>query len=176
MKRLTVALLAAAISTPILAAEKPYVGIDYQLGTYTIKGQDINPETVRLRAGTELSPYLAVEAQAGIGSQSDVFSSDGGITKIDIKVDSYYSLFIKPQLNISNSITAYGLIGGTYLDASTSSSNPITSPDDTEASHSFSYGVGVDFNIKNNIRLGADFVQYSDSYSGVSVGVRIPIN
>ena len=119
MKRLTVALLAAAISTPILAAEKPYVGIDYQLGTYSIKGKDINPEAVRLRAGTELSPYLAVEAHAGIGSKSDVFSSDGGITKVDIKVDSYYSLFVRPQLTISNSISVYGLVGGTYLDAST---------------------------------------------------------
>ena len=92
MKRLTVALLAAAISTPILAAEKPYVGIDYQLGTYTHKKTDVNPETLRLRAGTEINKSLAVEAQAAFGTGGDTYVATGNV-KYDIKVDSFYSIF-----------------------------------------------------------------------------------
>lgn len=175
MKRLTVALLAAAISTPILAAEKPYVGIDYQLGTYTQNGTDIKPEAIRLRAGTELNKYLAVEAHAAAGTKSDVYSSDDGLTRVDTKVDSYYSLFVRPQLSISDTLSVYGLVGGTYLDSSNSSSDKFISEDDKGFKSGFSYGVGFDFNVKNGVRLNADIIQYLDEYQGLSFGVRIPI-
>lgn len=173
MKRLTVALLAALSSSTLLAAEKPYIGIDYQLGTYSQNNTDVNPEALRLRAGTELNSYLAVEAQAGFGTASDTLIASGNV-QYDIKVDSFYSLFLRPQLAITEAINAYALLGGTYIDASYTSNSP-TSPNDSGFKHTFSYGAGVDFNVKNGIRLGADFVQYIDDYSAISVGVRIPL-
>jgi hypothetical protein len=44
MKRLTVALIAALSSPLVLAVEKPYIGIDYQLGTYTESNFEVKPE------------------------------------------------------------------------------------------------------------------------------------
>lgn len=173
MKRLTVALLAAAISTPILAAEKPYVGIDYQLGTYEISGTEVNPEAIRLRAGSELHEYFGIEAQAGFSTASDTLVKTG--VKYDIKVDSFYSIFLRPQLKIGNAITAYALLGGTYIDVSSSSSNKLLFPDDSGFKHTASYGVGVDFLVKDGIRIGADYVQYLDEYNTINVGIRIPI-
>lgn len=173
MKRLTVALLAAAISTPILAAEKPYVGIDYQLGTFTQRNTDVNPDTIRLRAGTEINKSLAVEAQVGLSVSSDTYTAPQ--VKWETKIDSYYSIFLKPQLQVSKSITAYALLGGTYIDVSSTSSNKQLFQDLNGFEHTASYGAGADFAIKNGIRLGADFVQYTDQYSTISVGIRIPI-
>ena len=144
-----------------LAAEKPYIGIDYQMGTYTQNNTDVNPEAFRLRAGTELNSYLAVEAQAGFATASDTYAAKG-IT-FDIQVDSFYSLFLRPQLSINNAVSVYALLGGTYIDVSSG------------FTHTASYGVGIDFNVKNDIRIGADFVQYMDDYNAVSIGVRIPI-
>lgn len=172
MKRLTVALLAALGSSTLLATEKPYIGIDYQLGTYSQNNTDVNPEALRLRAGTELNNYLAVEAQAGFGTASDTLVANGNV-QYDIKVDSFYSLFLRPQLTITEGISAYALVGGTYIDVSRTST--LSSNNDSGFTHTFSYGVGLDFNIKDGIRLGADFVQYTDDYNGISVGVRIPI-
>ena len=172
MKRLTVALLAALSSSTLLAAEKPYIGIDYQFGTYSQNNTDVNPEALRLRAGTELNNYLAVEAQAGVGTASDTVLSSGSI-QTDIKVDSYYSLFLRPQLTITEGISAYALLGGTYIDVSSTSNLP--SNNKSGFTHTFSYGAGLDFNVKDGIRLGADFVQYMDDYSAISVGVRIPL-
>lgn len=174
MKRLTVALVTALCSTTILAAEKPYVGVDYQMGTYTQNNTDLNPEAFRLRAGTEINKYLGVEAQAGISTASDTYMATG--VSYDIKVDSFYSLFLRPQLSISNAISVYGLVGGTYIDVSSTSSAPSIVPSDSGFKHTASYGAGIDFNIKNGIRLGADFIQYMDDYSAVSVGIRIPIH
>lgn len=173
MKRLTVALVTALCSTTLLAAEKPYVGIDYQMGTYTQNKTDINPEALRLRAGTEINSYLAVEAQAGVGTASDTYMANR--VQFDIKVDSFYSLFLRPQLSISNAISVYGLLGGTYIDVSSTSSKPTISPSDSGFTHTASYGAGVDFTIKNGVRIGADFIQYMDDYSAVSVGIRIPV-
>lgn len=171
MKRLTVALVTALCSTTLLAAEKPYVGIDYQMGTYNLNNTDVNPEAFRLRAGTEINRYLAVEAQAGLGTASDTYKVTGG--QVDIKVDSFYSLFLRPQLNLTNTVSVYGLVGGTYIDVSSTSA--IATNNKQGFTHTTSYGAGLDFTIKNGIRLGADFIQYMDDYSAVSVGIRIPI-
>lgn len=168
MKRLTVALVTALCSTTLLAAEKPYIGIDYQMGTYTYKNVDVNPEAFRLRAGTEINRYLAVEAQAGIGTASDTYKATSGNGQADIKVDSFYSLFLRPQVNLTKTVSVFGLVGGTYIDVSSTSDSGFT--------HTTSYGAGLDFTIKNGIRLGADFIQYMDNYSAVSVGIRIPIH
>jgi hypothetical protein len=35
-----------------------------------------------------------------------------------IKVDSFYSLFLRPQLSINNAVSVYALLGGTYIDVS----------------------------------------------------------
>ena len=172
MNRLTVALMTALCSSTLLAAEKPYVGIDYQMGTYTQNNTDVNPEAFRLRAGTEINSYLGVEAQAGFGTASDTLSITGGT--VDIKVDSFYSIFIRPQLNISNAIDVFALLGGTYIDVSSTSS--IASNNNSGFTHTASYGAGIDFNIKNGVRIGADFVQYMDDYNAVSLGIRIPVH
>ncbi len=172
MKRLTVALIAALSSPLVLAVEKPYIGIDYQMGTYTSSTFEVKPETLRLRGGTELNQYIAVEAQAGAGVKSAQAVLGGGI-KSDINVESYYSLFVRPQININNLASVYGLLGSTYLDASHSAT--ALQPESKSFGKSVSYGVGADFRVYQNIRLNADYVHYLDTYSAMSLGIRIPI-
>ena len=171
MKRLTVALIAALSSPLVLAVEKPYIGIDYQMGTYSEKNFEVKPEAIRLRGGTELHPYFAVEAQVGIGTKSDVANLQG--VQPSIKVKSYYSLFLRPQISISNLASIYGLAGSTYLDVSSSAT--AVNPENSSFGKSFSYGGGADIQVYKNIRLNADYIHYMDSYEAVSVGVRIPI-
>ncbi len=173
MKRLTVALIAALSSPLVLAAEKPYIGIDYQIGTLTAFNTDVKPETFRLRAGTEITPYLGVEAQAGANTQPDTLSRPG--VDYEIKIDSYYALFVRPQISLGGVASIYGLLGGTYMDVSSHSNNSAF-PSDTGFDKSFSYGGGIDFNIYHGIRLSADYIQYLDDYSAVSAGIRFPIN
>lgn len=172
MKRLTVALIAALGSPLVLALEKPYVGIDYQVGTFEINNTDVNPETVRLRVGSEIKPYLAVEAHAGFSSQSDTLTVPG--VKYDIEVESYYALFVRPQISLGDHASLFALVGGSYMDVSANSNNPAF-PSSDGFSDSFSYGAGVDVTVYKGVRIGADFIQYNDDYSAVSAGIRIPI-
>ncbi|MDO8415827.1 MAG: outer membrane beta-barrel protein [Agitococcus sp.] len=173
MKRLTVALIAALSSPLVLAVEKPYIGIDYQLGTYTESKFEVKPEALRLRAGTELTPYFAIEAHAGIGTKSDVAILDAKGTKSDINVESYYGLFVRPQISLNDMASVYALLGSTYLDVSSSAT--AVQAEQKTFGKSFSYGVGADVKVYKKIRLSADYIKYMDSYKAISFGVRIPI-
>ncbi|HQX90234.1 MAG TPA: hypothetical protein PKY03_07545, partial [Moraxellaceae bacterium] len=69
---LSISLLASAcISLPVAAQEKPYLGLDYSVFTYENShpgASDAEPTAVRLRLGSVVAKYLAVEAQVAIGA------------------------------------------------------------------------------------------------------------
>ena len=83
--------LAAAISTPILPPKNLMSALIINCN-FTQRNTDVNPDTIRLRAGTEINKSLAVvEAQVCLSVSSDTalqFRS-----KMETKIDSYYSIF-----------------------------------------------------------------------------------
>ncbi len=171
MKRLTLALVAAALSQMALAIENPYIGLDYQMGTFKLNGKEAKPEAFRISGGSELNPYLAVVAQAAIKTASDTMTLPG--VHLDTAIDSFYALFVRPQFSLGSVASIYGLAGGSYLNASANSDNTIIQPNVSGYKHQFSYGGGVDFKLYDKIRLNADYIKYSDNYSAVSAGIRI---
>lgn len=173
MNRLTLAILAAVSSFSSFAMEKPYVGIDYQQASFDTQGVSAEPTMVRLRGGTEINPYLGVEAHVGFGAGDDSLVISGVSYKA--KVNSYYGLYLRPQLSLGEHASVYALLGATYMDTEFVSTTPgFATVDgfDTKGS----YGVGVDVNVHKGIRVGADFISYSSQVDAVSVGVRIPLN
>ncbi|MDO8330125.1 MAG: porin family protein [Fluviicoccus sp.] len=174
MNRLTLALVAALGTSAAFAMEKPYVGVDYQVQYHDFGGSsDVQPDAFRLRLGTDINSYLGVEAQIGVGGSSDSIVVDNAGTTWDVKTDSFYALFVKPQISIGSAASIFALAGGSYVDIS-ASSNSGKSVKGFE--NGFAYGAGVDVNIYKGVRLGADYIQYLDSFNAVSVGIRIPLN
>lgn len=172
MKRLSLALTAAVLSQMALAIENPYIGLDYQRGDFSINGQKSQPEAFRISGGSELNPYLAVVAQAGFKTQSATLTLPGPV-HLDTSVDSFYALFLRPQISIGDISSVYGLVGASYIGASANSDNTGIQPNTTGYKHQLSYGAGVDLKVYKKIRLNADYIKYSDNYSAVSAGVRI---
>ena len=180
MKRLALAIVVAAISAPSFAdtyaAERPYIGIDYQIGTFEQQsGASAEPTAIRLRGGTELSPMLAVEAHAAMGAESDTLVLPG--VNYEVELNALYSVFVRPQLNLGDVVSIYGLLGYTYADmkaTSSTPSNPLT-PSTSGFQKKASFGGGADLKISKNIRVGADYVEYIDGYKAVSAGIRISL-
>ncbi|HEX5277593.1 MAG TPA: porin family protein [Fluviicoccus sp.] len=173
MNRLTLAILAAVSSFSSFAMEKPYVGIDYQQASFDAQGVSAEPTLVRLRGGTEINPYLGVEAHVGFGAGDDTLVSSGVTYKA--KINSYYGLYLRPQISLGEHASIYALVGATYMDTefvSNTAGFPTIDGFDTNGS----YGAGVDVAIYKGIRVGADFISYSSQVDAVSVGVRIPLN
>ncbi len=179
MKRLALAIVVAAISAPSFAdtyaAERPYIGIDYQIGTFEQKsGASAEPTAIRLRGGTELAPMLAVEAHAAIGADSDTLRV-AGPTSYEVELNALYAVFVRPQINLGDVVSIYGLLGYTYADMKATSSNPIPFPSTSGFQKKVSFGGGADLKIYKNVRIGADYVEYIDGYKAVSAGVRISL-
>ena len=181
MKRLALAIVVAAISAPSFAdtyaAERPYIGIDYQIGTFEQKsGASAEPTAIRLRGGTELAPMLAVEAHAAIGADSDTLRV-AGPTSYEVELNALYAVFVRPQINLGDVVSIYGLLGYTYAYMKATSSTPSnpSTPSTSGFQKKASFGGGADLKISKNIRVGADYVEYIDGYKAVSAGIRISL-
>ena len=177
MKRLALAMAVATFSVQTFAdthdIERPYVGVDYQVGTFELStGAEAEPKSVRLRAGTELADMLAVEAHVAVGAEGDTLALPG--VNYDVELNALYAVFLRPQLRLGDVGSVYGLLGYTYGDLeATPDSNafPATSGFDKGAS----FGAGIDFKVYKNVRLNLDYVEYIDGYSAVSGGLRFDL-
>jgi opacity protein-like surface antigen len=105
-------------------------------------------------AGVELTPYTAVEVRLGAGvSSSRVYirNENGDISKADMEVPYYASLYFKPQIR-NEKASLYGLLGYTSMDLSIGEGVAL---DDSFAD--LSLGIGVTFAINEHFDFNAEW-------------------
>lgn len=177
MKRLAIALVASALSATAMAdIEKPYVGIDYQQGEFELdNGATAKPAAVRLRAGSEVTPYIAVEAHAAFGVQDDDLNVPGASYQVNL--NGLYAVYVRPQVKLGDAVTVYGLLGVAYADLEAELKQPVPGLQSQKGFDSRgSFGGGVDIKVTDSLRLNADYVDYIDGYTAVSAGLRFNLN
>lgn len=151
--------------------EHPYLGLDYQLGEFkSTSGSTAKPSAVRLRAGTEIAPMFAVEAHAAVGTGKDSIQVPG--VSYDVNLKGLYALFMRPQLSLGGVASIYGLLGYSYADIESKSSNESVQPSQRGFEKKVSYGGGIDFQVVDNTRLSIDYVDYITGYRAISAGVK----
>jgi hypothetical protein len=145
--------------------EQPYVGIDYQ-ATQIDAATKVNLGSIMLRAGTQIAPYIGVEAQFSYGIQDDDFSAAGNT--YTAKNHGSYGLFIRPSLQLANNLTAYGLLGANYADIK------VDGPNYTQNSYgtSFAAGAGLTLMTSKTIGFGAEYMHYDTDIDAVSLGLH----
>lgn len=177
MKRIAIAALASALSAVAVAGddvEHPYVGLDYQLGRFESSAGTANPQAARLTVGTEVVPMFAVQAQIATGVQSDKIARSG--VNYDISLNNLYGVYLRPQLALGTDVASiYALAGYSWVNLDSKASNN-SFPSANATDSAFSWGVGLDANVYEGLRLNVDYTQYIKSYKTLNVGVRIPIN
>lgn len=151
-------------------AEKPYIGLDYSQRSYENSNEnasDAEIPGVRLRGGSELSKYFAVEAHVVIGAGDDT-GTIGGTSTYTIESPVTYSAFLRPQVKLG-SLTAYALAGYSYVEFEYKT--PATTEKPTDSTTDFSFGAGLQLDIGKHLGLNVDYVQYVEGLSAVSGGV-----
>lgn len=179
MKRILTVLAASLLSVAAFAddvgIEKPYVGIDFQAGKFKQSDTpDANLQAVRLRLGSDIWTYLGLEAQVAAGVNRQDITLDNGV-EYSVKLHGLYGAFLRPKLSLKDdNATIYGLAGYSFLgfDASARSA-PIEAANGSD--HGFSYGVGGEVRVYHDLRVSADYIQYTKSYQAISIGLRIPV-
>ncbi len=119
---------------------------------------DFDTPTLQLALGNSFNNYLSAEFRLGLAADKD--SSFG----LDLEISDYYALYVKPTLPVSDTLSAYLLLGvaRTNLDSS------VGDDDDDDVS----YGVGFSANAGQGFDVFAEYVNlYDDSDSGVSVEI-----
>jgi len=135
--KLSIALLALSISTPAFAAGDHYIGTG--IGTVSISN-GINKSSAfigYLKLGHHFSEYLSAEIHlAGSGNTGDDTSLQPK-QRID-----YVAHYIKPQYEIMDGLTAYGLVGFAVVH---SSRKPLGIGKQSKTRIGYAYGLGLSY-------------------------------
>lgn len=155
------------------AQEVPYLGLDFSHFTYKNASQESTDNAtmnaVRVRAGSQIAPYLGVEVQAGTGFDKGTISVPGATYNLDLNV--FYGAYLRPQITLGP-VTAYVLGGYGYADIKyNTTGNSVIAASSGQENSGGSYGAGASIKAYKNIDVSADYMHYLSGLSAVSVGL-----
>jgi len=170
------------IETPAVveAPGRFYVGMGYgyfnqsnddisAYGGQNLGSIEIETDNLLFQAGYQFSEYVAVEARYWLGIGDATYTGLDGSSE-DMSGDySSWGIYVKPMYPVTDQINIYAMLGyaSTSLDADSGAYW------DTDE---FSWGVGAEFGVTENIFIFADYVNlgYPDSFDLHTEGNDIP--
>jgi opacity protein-like surface antigen len=115
--------------------------------------------------GLILVENLAAEIRLGTTSSSSNLDPVLGKT-VDKSVNWFVSYVAKPQFEISPGLRIYGLLGATTIQTAIT---PLGSVERSSTDTSFSFGVGAEYAIQDQLYIGAEWMRYSSNKDRVAV-------
>lgn len=165
-----VALAAVGAQAQGMYGELGYSHLNFE-ETDTAFSAKVNPSMVRGIVGYELNRNLAVEGMAGIGLQSDDVRV--GSARLEGEVDNILGVFVKPKIQLGESVELFGRAGVATTKVSARAGNLSISDRGT----SFAYGGGASFALTPRTSITADYMRYYDRkgivVDGINVGVGL---
>ncbi|PCI51736.1 MAG: hypothetical protein COB51_01535 [Moraxellaceae bacterium] len=162
-----------ALSTSLaVAAEQPYIGVDYFGVSFSQSDFDMNSYGVRLKLGSEINQYFAAEIHIATAAEETLETDDGD--EWDVKLEYLYGMGFRGQFPFANERARfYGTVGYSYarLEAESDFFDP-----EADSVDGASIGFGFDVTAAQNWLVNIDYTSYINSNSaeltGASVGVR----
>jgi opacity protein-like surface antigen len=149
IKLATLALCLASIGTA-QAQQSAYGGISLSSAEIRIDGlSTAKPTALGVKLGSQASPNFAVEARLGKGI------ADDSVNGVDVEIDTYYGLYAKGIVPMTNLFSAYGLLG--YTRGEVTASGPGGSRSDWDGD--VSYGFGVDFALSQSTSINIEWAR-----------------
>jgi opacity protein-like surface antigen len=158
-----------------------YLGIGYGYFDQTMDNiantaLDIEAETdnVMLQAGYQFNEYIAVEARWWIGVGDATWTASNnyrGFTGDQSGDYSSWGIYVKPMYPVTDSFNVYALLG--YASTSLESDSNDDFYWDTDE---FSWGLGAEFGVTDNVFIFADYVNlgYPGSFDWTTNGSTVP--
>ncbi len=162
----------AVAPAPVVIVEQAltgfYVGGAYTYADSTVEdllvaeGVEGTNNSLALIAGYNINEYLAVEGRYSYLSEDSYDYKIANVTVGDVgEVDgSVWSIFIKPQYNVTPEFKVYGLLGygSTTLTAITEDGDEDIVSEET----AFQYGLGGAYAVSTNVEVFADWTRALD--------------
>ncbi len=125
--------------------------------------------------GVDYGDFVGGELRVGSAANT---SFDNGSVNETLSIDYFFSYLAKLQFPVSEDFRFYTLIGGTSSKSSLKINTPgfvfvatnTTSVSDT--STSFTVGAGLDFKIRDQLLIGAEWLRYGSDVDGFTGTVK----
>ena len=166
-------LMLAGLATPALAIEQgdTYVGGGFSMVTVDIDTfDDVDPTAAVGRLGYGVTDNIAIEGRLGFGLSDDELEN----TDVDVEIDQLAGVYGVAHLPLGEAFSLYGLAGFTYGELSYAA--PGTSFTVDEDDTDFSYGIGGQFDVSDNVAAFVEWAQYFDESDYEITGVTVGAN
>jgi hypothetical protein len=180
MKKLLALASLAVATTPALAVERPYLGVDAQMMNYSFdqpagSSTDFEVGALRVRGGSMLTRYFGLEAHlsTGVADDSQYIVPGNALTDVELQLEYGYSVVGVARLPMGRAgLFAYAGYG--YISTETKYTAGVGSQSDEL--DGLTYGAGIDFPAFWGLNLEADYTMVHDrenlTVDAVSVGLR----
>lgn len=148
------------MATAVEAKDGNYVG--FGLSQQSIDGgfYDADVMTLDGKVGTYFNENFSGELRVGLGVQDDtVFGAD-------IEVDNYYGAYVRFGAPVTDGFYPYAIAGYTNTKVSVSGGG-------SDSESDFSYGVGADMAISNDVDFTVEYMRYLDKDGGEVDGIGV---
>ncbi len=150
----------AAIGQSAHAQAKPaatsagYIDVGYLAATYKEPSLTVRPAALRVVAGMDVHPNLAVQGLAGFNVKAGDGTSGG--SPVEVKLTSVLGLYAKPKMDVSPDLELFGRLG--FANVNRGSKVGTTSSSDSGSS--LSYGLGASYRVTKDVNIGVDYMSY----------------
>jgi len=175
MKGVITAAIFTLLALPSVASAadlKPYAGIG--IGGYTFTGAGTSFGGFG-QVGADIGDYFGAELRLGTSSKASYSTAS---FNGEVKLDYIFSYLGKVQAPINESWHVYALLGGTTAQLTDTIKTPgwifLASGTNTLSSKSTSFtaGGGLDFQVQDNLSVGAEYMRYYKDVSGFSANLK----
>jgi len=152
-------MVAAMCATNAQAQEfKPYLGAgvgmfttDFGVGGFKAS----NAFGFYVNGGVDFNPYVGAELRLGSVASKGISNSNVGAK---VQTDYFLSYLAKLQFPVTDELTLYGLVGASTIKATVSNS---FQPKASQTNTKFTYGAGLNYEVADHVRVGAEYVAYN---------------
>jgi len=149
-----VTLAALCCAGPALAQVGTYSGLSFVSVNYEEDGfPSADPQAVAFKLGANLHRNLAVEARAGFGVGEDTVTFQG--VPVEVRIDHYFGVYGKAIAPLTDSFSAYGLVGLVAGKVTARGFGYSASSSDTD----WSFGLGFDLTMSKSVALSLEWAR-----------------
>jgi len=165
-------LAALFMTTPVMAADYTYAGMDLMLMDYeeTNFPGSFSPKAVTIKLGMRSDTGIGGELRLGGGISDDsqtflVNSPMFGLTPVNVSLEigTLAGAYITGNLPVSSTLDFYGIAGLTALEAEAEASSIAGAISASTDGREFSYGAGLRFNTGGNTLINLEYMMLVDN-------------
>ena len=175
LRKLAFVGVAALVSTPVTGSEagSTYAGGQFALLDYDVDGlSSFNPTGLVGRVGHFVVDYVAIEGRIGFGLGDDSITVQG--IRVDGQLENLFGAYVVGHLPIEGAFSPYGLLG--FTSAKAKLELPGFGVSETDTDSGFTWGLGVDIRVSQQVSVNGEYVRYLDErdyvFSALSFGVN----